>query len=280
MTRFKLLVTDLDGTLLASDGEPHPADRAAIDALRESGVHVSVCTGRMYSGTRDVARGLKIRGPIGCLDGSHIVDPEDDRDLAMHPIHDEARELLREALDTHRPISFVFADDAVFHDELGEAYLQYVEQWSARSLRLERLLDAASWSKHKLVSAVVSVGDEKQIRGAADRLAETAAEHLQTVTFNVSSPEYRGAWGLVVRAAGVNKATAVEWIAKHYGVSMAEVITVGDWINDVSMLEAAGRSFAMGQAPPQVKAAATDVLDADAWTGGGIAEAARRCGLL
>lgn len=280
MTRFKLLVTDLDGTLLAPSGVPHAADREAIEQLSENGVHVSVCTGRMYSGTRDVVRRLGLSGPIGCLDGSHIVDPDGDRDLAMHPIRAEARELLREALDTHKPISFVFADDTVFHDDSGEAYLRYVSQWSARSLRLERLLDAASWTKHRLVSAVVSVGDEKQIRGAADRLAETAAAHLQTVTFTVSSPEYRGAWGLVVRAAGVSKATAVAFIAEHHGVDMSEVVTVGDWINDVSMLEAAGRSFAMGQAPPQVKAAATDVLKADAWSGGGIAEAARRSGML
>jgi hypothetical protein len=55
---------------------------------------------------------------------------------------------------------------------------------------------------------------------------------------------------------------------------------VGDWLNDLPMFQVAGRSFAMGQAPDAVKSAATDVLDATATTGGGIAEAARRAGLL
>jgi hydroxymethylpyrimidine pyrophosphatase-like HAD family hydrolase len=84
----------------------------------------------------------------------------------------------------------------------------------------------------------------------------------------------------VVRAAGVDKGTAIDWVARHHGVTAAEVVAVGDWLNDIPMLRRAGRSFAMGQAPLEVKAAATDVLKASAHTGGGLAEAAMRAGLL
>jgi hypothetical protein len=51
-------------------------------------------------------------------------------------------------------------------------------------------------------------------------------------------------------------------------------------LNDIPMLKRAGRSFAMAQAPLEVKAAATDILKASAMTGGGLAEAALRAGLL
>jgi hydroxymethylpyrimidine pyrophosphatase-like HAD family hydrolase len=54
------------------------------------------------------------------------------------------------------------------------------------------------------------------------------------------------------------------------------VVVVGDWLNDLPMFEVAGRSFAMGQAPEDVKRAATDRLKADGMRGGGIAEAIRR----
>ncbi len=63
------------------------------------------------------------------------------------------------------------------------------------------------------------------------------------------------------------RATALEWIAKHYGVSVEETVCVGDWMNDLPMLGAAGRSFAMGQAPDEVKKAATDVLERTITTG-------------
>lgn len=57
---------------------------------------------------------------------------------------------------------------------------------------------------------------------------------------------------------------------------MAETVCVGDWLNDLPMLTAAGRSFAMGQSPDDVKRAATDVLDHSIATGGGIAETIQR----
>ena len=69
-------------------------------------------------------------------------------------------------------------------------------------------------------------------------------------------------------------------IAKHYGATLEETVAVGDWVNDVSMLRVAGKSFAMAQAPDEVKDAAHEVLDADVWEGGGIAEAAERAGML
>jgi hydroxymethylpyrimidine pyrophosphatase-like HAD family hydrolase len=100
------------------------------------------------------------------------------------------------------------------------------------------------------------------------------------VTFPVRRAAYAGMWGMVVRAAGASKGTAIEWIARHEGVELSEVIAVGDWLNDIPMLEAAGRSFAMAHAPDEVKAAATEVLDADVLGGGGVEEAAQRAGLL
>ncbi len=253
----------------------HPRDRAAIDALLARGVAVSVCTGRMYSGTRAIAKSLSLTGPVGCLDGSHIVDAQSDAHLAQHPLSDFAREVLRTALSRHAPVSFLFADDEILHDDRGEPYLAYVQQWSAKARRLERLTDAETWGG---VAAVVSVGDREQIESTAAELSAEAG--LQSLTFAVRREGYGGTWGMVARAVGVSKATAVEWIARHHGVEMEDVVAVGDWLNDISMLRAAGKSYAMAQAPAGVKAAAKNVLEADTWTGGGIAEAAERAGLL
>jgi hydroxymethylpyrimidine pyrophosphatase-like HAD family hydrolase len=81
---------------------------------------------------------------------------------------------------------------------------------------------------------------------------------------------------MVVRAAGGTKGTALAWLADHHGLAMEETVCVGDWLNDVSMFGVAGRSFAMGQAPHEVKQAATDVLEETNETGGGIARIVER----
>ncbi|HMR07516.1 MAG TPA: HAD hydrolase family protein [Polyangiaceae bacterium] len=277
MTRYKLLVTDLDGTLLASDGIAHARDATALRELIDRGVAVSLCPGRMYSGTRHVARDVGLEGPVGCLDGSHVVDTRSDREMAVHALSELATETLLSTLSFHGATPFVFAGDSIFHDESGDHYRDFVQIWSERMERTSSD-NPTPWRGSK-VEAVVSLGQEHHVREAASKLGDQA-EHVQVALFPVSHPAYRGSWGMVVRRAGVTKATALNELCKHYSISLDEVVAVGDWLNDVPMLKAAGRSFAMGQAPSAVKSVATDVLESDTWSGGGIEEAARRAGLL
>jgi hypothetical protein len=250
-----------------------------VELLRR-GVGVSIATGRMYSGTRDVARELGLCGPVGCVDGSHIVDAQDDRELFHHSLNSDAASALFETVRSWRPACFVFAQDAIFHDELGADYVPYVRIWSRRVEALTDVLAASRWSADSPVTGLILLGPEQHIRTTHEHIAGAHAAALQSAVFPVGRAEFAGTWGMVVRAAGADKGTALEWISRHHGVSLSEVVAVGDWYNDVPMLQAAGRSFAMAQAPDSVKAAATEVLEADAETGGGIAEAAERAGLL
>jgi Cof subfamily protein (haloacid dehalogenase superfamily) len=257
----------------------HPSDAEAIAALIARGVPVALCTGRMYSGTREIAESLSILGPVACIDGSHIVDSSNHLELHSTPLSELAVGLLFDALKRLRPAAFAFSGDRLFHDARGAQYLDYVSTWTERTQQVDLLTDFDAWREGGTLSALVALGTPTQIRGA-EQFIQSNAEHLQCVTFEVGRAGYSGTWGLVVRAAGVDKGTAIDWVARHHGVSAAEVVAVGDWLNDIPMLRRAGRSFAMAQAPDAVKAAATDILKSSAQTGGGLAEAAMRAGLL
>ena len=258
----------------------HPSDAEAIAALIARGVPVTLCTGRMYSGTREIAEAMRILGPVACIDGSHIVDSANHVELHSTPLSELATELLFEALGRIRPAAFAFSGDRLVHDGHGAQYLDYVSTWSERTHRVDVLSDFGAWQEPgATLSALVALGTPDQIR-KAEQFIKANDAHLQCVAFEVGRPGYSGTWGLVVRAAGVDKGTAIDWVAQHHGVTAAEVVAVGDWLNDIPMLRRAGRSFAMAQAPNEVKAAATDILKSSAMTGGGIAEAAKRSGLL
>jgi Cof subfamily protein (haloacid dehalogenase superfamily) len=276
---YRLLVTDLDGTLLDAQGRVHPRDREAIRALRRRGVMVSIATGRMYSGTRHVAEEIGVEGPIGCLDGALVIDTRDHRALESHDLDAAGGEALLGALAEHQPITYVFADDLVFHDERGAPFLPYVRTWSDKVAALPDVVKDRRWTgPDARLSAVVALGSEAQVRGVAERVAADAG--VFTATFSLKRAEFAGTWGLVARRAGVSKATALSSIAAHHGVSLEETVVVGDWLNDVPMFGVAGRSFVMAQAPEEVKRHASDVLESDSARGGGIEEAARRTGLL
>jgi hydroxymethylpyrimidine pyrophosphatase-like HAD family hydrolase len=174
----------------------------------------------------------------------------------------------------------VFSDDTVLYDAAGVEFLPYINTWSERSVAFEDAIEESRKRRSSSTCGVVSLGSETQINSIVAELARRAPDALQTVTFPVRRTAHTGMWGMVVRAAGASKGTAIEWIAAHEGVTLSETIAVGDWLNDIPMLERAGRSFAMAHAPEEVKTAATEVLNADVIRGGGIEEAAQRAGLL
>ncbi len=270
---YKLLALDVDGTLLRRDGSVHPADHAAIARVAARGVAVTIVTGRLYSGTHRVARQVGIVGPVACVDGSHIVDLADDRALFHAGIAGADAMLLREVIVRYDTASFLFANDTIVHDPDGAPFAGYVQTWSPRVELVARVIDHPYWEHERGLMAVVAIGLEGNIRAA---VAEVEAR-LAHVAHVISFPVQRiGMFAMIIRAAGPSKGTAVEWLARHHGCAVADVVVVGDWLNDLPMFAVAGRSFVMGQAPPAVKASATDELVADCFGGGGIAEAVLR----
>ncbi|HWA73141.1 MAG TPA: HAD-IIB family hydrolase [Polyangiaceae bacterium] len=270
----------MDGTLLGADGQIARSDSDAIRELQRRGVPVTLCTGRMYSGTRAVAARLGVVEPLGCIDGSHIVDAASGRELATAPLAAERIHALLGAVEEHGPAAFVFSSDRVYFDDEGSGYLPYVTTWSDQTEQLGSVLESGHWDATRPIAALVALGERVQVEGVHDIIQAHHDQHLQSVYFPLQRESFEGVWGLIVRAARVDKGTALEWLATHYGVTVAEMVTVGDWFNDVPMLERAGCSFAMAQAPDEVKAAAKNVLVRDIWAGGGVREAAERSGLL
>lgn len=239
---------------------------------------VALCTGRMFSGTREIAAAFRLLGPVACIDGSHIFDLHSRGELSCTAISSEAGQYVRDALRMFRPAAFMFSGDRVIHDGHGQRFLNYLSTWSDVRHCVADVVHPDVWAGELNVAALVLMGDEEAIMGM-DR-ALSGVPGLQHIVFDVRRQDLSGAWGMVLRASGVDKGTAVEWLAKHYGVALEDVVAVGDWLNDVPMLRKAGQSFAMAQAPAEVRAAAKHQLRADIWIGGGVAEAAERAGLI
>jgi hydroxymethylpyrimidine pyrophosphatase-like HAD family hydrolase len=277
---FRLLAVDLDGTLVDAAGAVHAPDREAIAALARKGIPTTIITGRLFSGTRHIASDVGTHGAVACVDGCHLVEVASGADLLHGSIVAESAAALRDLLERHRVTTFVFANDQILYDDEGAPHLPYVRTWSLDHVRTERVTVHPHWEHARGITAVVSLGTERAIRELELDLGRALGQAVYTAAFPVRRLQKLGTWALVARAAGYSKGTALVWLARHHGVSPEEVVAVGDWFNDIPMFAAAGRSFVMAQAPEDVKQAATDRLDADSSTGGGIAEAALRAGLL
>lgn len=275
MSAPQLLAVDLDGTLLDPRGQPHERDARAIRAAIDAGIVVSIVTGRLYSGTRAFVEILGLRGAVACAEGSHLVHARDHTTLLHLGVRGREALLLRDALSRARLATFVFARDAIGHDLAGSDYASYVATWS-RDVRVARdVFEHEFWRDEDGVTAAVALGTEEQVALAIADIARDLPRSVLVAKFPIRSGPHHGTWAMMVRASGGTKGTAVKWIGEREGVAMKDAVCVGDWINDVPMFEVAGRSFAMGQAPPEVKTKATTVLDETAETGGGVATAIR-----
>lgn len=272
--RYKLLAVDLDGTLLRHDGSIHPEDVAAVGRLKAAGVPVTIVTGRLYSGSRVAAETLALDGPIACVDGSHIVDAHDGRSLFHATLRGDAVGTLRELSLRAGLASFLFSQDQIAYDAAGKPFAGFVSTWSPMIEEVACLADHDGWSHADGITACVAIADEASVRDVRDQLAEDFGDDVFLAAFPI--PRHPGHASLLVRAAGPNKGTAIDFVARHHGCAPSEVAVVGDWVNDLPMFARAGRSFAMGATVDAVRRAATDCLDAPTGAGGGVAEAIAR----
>jgi hydroxymethylpyrimidine pyrophosphatase-like HAD family hydrolase len=252
----------------------------AIAELASRGVRTTIATGRLYSGTREAAAVARVEGPVACADGSHLVDAESGRELYHGGIAGEHAARARTILAQTDSVHFLMAQDQIVHDLRGTPHLVYVRTWSRDLVPTHSVTDHPHWEHERGITAVVSVGTRSAIAQAQRDLADALAGAAYLVSFAIRRADQEGSWALLLRAAGHSKGTAIGWMARHYGIDAGEVAAIGDWYNDVPMFEAAGRSFAMAHAPDDVKRSATDQLRANVQTGGAVAEAAERLGLL
>jgi len=275
-----LLITDLDGTLLDPNGRIHRADGEAIELLKKRGVPVTICTGRMYSGTRMVVEQLGLDGPVACIDGCHIVQVETRQDLFVAELLGAPKARLRDALLKVELACFAFASDVIVYDHFGKRHLSYLRTWSERMLEIESITSPTGWANLSQLSALVALGSQADAEAVTAELRNNATGAFEIVNFPLRSSGRSHLHALIVRCAGIDKGTATKYLAEYYGVPLHNVVAVGDWINDVPMFKVAGHSFVMAQAPDDVKGSAKNVLAAHTHVGGGIREAAERAGLL
>ncbi|WP_166982318.1 HAD family hydrolase [Paramicrobacterium fandaimingii] len=242
----KLIALDVDGTVLHEDGEVSAAVRDAVATASANGHEVMLATGRSWESTRPVLEQLNLVSDYAvCANGAVIMKRVGDDYVRHHVETFDPTEVLR-LIHNH-------LDDGRYLIEYPDGNRRYTEgmtDWNldgAEKVGFEQLLE-------KPVSRVVVVSPDHDEQ---DFLKVVEDMGLHKVTYAIGWT----AW-LDIAPFGVNKSTALEHVRSWLGIDRNLVIAVGDGRNDIEMLRWAGQSgrgVAMGQAPDEVKDAATFV---------------------
>jgi len=245
---IRLVVSDIDGTLVGHSKVFTPRTRAAITALAARRVGFTVTTARPPVGLRSIIDLLGLTAPAAAINGGALVRP----DLSIIEEKLLSRDMARRAVSLLRQQGldpWLFTDNAWYlRDPQGD----HVDLETRTIGQAPTLVDDFESALYDRVLKIV--GASKNHPHLAD--CEILLQHvLGAGAIATRSQVYY----LDVTSPLAHKGVAVESLSRAMGVPVSAILTIGDGTNDIPMLKAAGFSVAMGNGNEAVKAAADAV---------------------
>ena len=242
--RVRLVATDLDGTIVRSDGTISDRTLAALDAVEASGGDVVFVTGRPPRWMDKVAEVTGHHGLAICGNGAVLYDLRHEQIVATHAMEPDVAltiaNLLREAVPD---VCFaVETADGFSHEEAYPA----IERDLSIVQAVAPVGELLTGPVLKLLARHASMDPDDLLV----RAREVAGEHAE---FTHSSSIAL----LEISAPGVSKATTLARLCEARGIAASEVVAFGDMPNDLPLLAWAGQAYAVANAHPDVLAAVT-----------------------
>ncbi|MFD3438430.1 Cof-type HAD-IIB family hydrolase [Streptomyces sp. NPDC058685] len=246
----RLIATDLDGTLLRDDKSVSERTIAALAAAEEAGVEVFFVTGRPARWMDVVSDHVHGHGLAICANGAAVVDLHaGGKVLEVRPLERHiALDVVRTLRDAAPGTSFAVETTVGIHYE--PQYPPFFLDPGATVATAEKLLHEEEPGSAAPVIKLLAHHPDLTPDGFLT-LARTAAG--DRASFTRSSPSAL----LEISGLGVSKASTLALCCAKRGISSDQVVAFGDMPNDVEMLTWAGTSYAMGNAHPDVIAAAS-----------------------
>ena len=254
---YRLLAIDIDGTLVNSRDELTPATRAALERAGAAGIHVVLATGRRYSHALPIVRQLESDVPLITASGALVKSPIDHRTLYQAQFEPQ---VLRDVVKTVDRAGFdpvlcgdTFAEGFDFYHAPNAARTPELIYYFAKNPGRARVWETLLTEPPPGIFGGFVVGTLEQMQDLEMLLREKMPGKLHTHVLH--PPRYKGFF-VEISPAGVTKWSAVKRLAAQWGIAESEICAVGDDVNDIPMILAAGLGVAMGNAQPSVKAAA------------------------
>ena len=240
---IKLIASDIDGTLVSDgDNRLNPEIFETVLKLKEKGIQFAAASGRQWESIERLFEPVKERvfylsdngAYVGCH-GRNLFLNTIDRGLAMEMVEDIKKEPGLEVMLSGPDVVYMDTKDQEFVDWIIEGYKFQVKMVEDVRKVDDRFIKVSAYKKH----------------GVQEATEEIRKKYEARLKVTIS-----GDMWMDCMAMGVCKGQAIEVLQKGLEIKPEETMAFGDQLNDMEMLERAYYSFAVGNARPEIKAAA------------------------
>jgi Cof subfamily protein (haloacid dehalogenase superfamily) len=244
---IRLLVADVDGTLVTQEKVLTQRAIEAVQALGTAGVLFALTSGRPPRGMSMLIEPLRISTPIAAFNGGLIVEP----DMSVIEQKEIPRDLVGPTLELMKSFglsAWIYRGADWYVQDVAGPHVKR----EADTVEFQPTVTDTYADLQDEVAKIVGVSDDQAaMDGATEAARKQFGEH---VTAAQSQPYY-----LDVTHPDANKGSVVKFLSNRFTIPTAQIATIGDMPNDVLMFAHSGLSIAMGNASPEVQRAARKV---------------------
>ena len=247
-----IVFTDVDGTLLDAEHRVIPEACPVVQRVAGRGMPFVLVSARMPEGLVTIQKEMGFTGPLVCYSGAYVLD-EDGEELLSRPIDLASAVELKAFLDAELPD--ICCSEYGFHtwacDDDDDPRIKNEERITTLKAVRSPLLEAFD---ERGIHKFLLMGDPEGIEAAERRVANEFPQ-LEVVR---SSPIL-----CEIMDGAASKAEGISVVCDHFGLTLDDAVAFGDGRNDIAMLAAVPHSYAMANAPDEVKCTAKHVCP---WT--------------
>lgn len=248
---IKMIVVDLDGTLLDSNKEISKETKEYLEDLKNKGYIITIATGRMYASAIYATEGAEFANYIITDNGAFIYDAKEEEPIFKNTI---SKDLVNECLKYYnencsyidvcdKNTVFMYSEEQPKHD-----FIKVIDD-------KEVILNECGDVGHM----VIAMKNSEETTNVYNQLKND----IPTLDILLMQDSYKEDKWIDIMNQGCSKSLAVNRLADYLNLSNDEIIAFGDGANDIDMLEKCGYGVALKNALPEVKAVADDITNYD-----------------
>lgn len=249
---YRLLALNIDGTLLQTNGKIHKSTKEAIDYVQHKGIYVTLVTSRSYASARKVAKALQIKSPIVSHQGAYIASA-DEKPIYVKRINENI------TYDIIRFLEALPCQIRLVHEQYSISNKRKLQnQLLAKTVFTSG--DPISYSQQFVSSLSEYLHDQpvtppkievyfeenSDLKDAKNALSKMFTE-IQMIELDSLRVD--------IVPSGVSKLTGLTYLGNKLGIRSREMVYIGDGIDDIPLIEAAGLGVSMRNANFEVKKA-------------------------